>query len=342
MSIAEALRDKLIAPPARMAQPHIPSADAYRLYLQGRAATRQFTPTATLAGIRDFEEATSVDPRYAPAFGELAEDYALAGLYGWMVPGAVLGKAKAAATAALNLDPEQPSAHAALGIVEGIRDWNWSAAEKDFRTAIEVDPNDTFAREAYALAYLSPLGQWQAALDQLAQAEALDPLSPRIATAAGIVHYFRRDHDAAVKSFQRALNIDRGFAPAHLALGAVYDARREYALAIAEFQAGRDNWTAAASDAFLAHTYALSGRRAEAQKLLGGLLARRKDGEHVMAPSLAAVYIALGSPDQAIGWLEEGQKDHCSGLAFANVNPQLDPLRAHPRFAPLMRAMGLL
>lgn len=341
-SITEALRDKLVTLPPHLVEPHVPKPEVYQRYLQGRATTRQLTPAAILKGIHYFEEAAAADPRYAPAFGELAEHYALMALYGALVPEAGLGKAKAAALEALKLDPDQPSAHAAMGIVKGMLDWNWPAAESEFRTAIELDPNDTFAREAYALGFLTPRAQWDAALAQLAHAEALDPLSPRMMTATGMVYYLRHDYDSSLTKLQQALRTDPTYSPARLAIGAVHEARRDYAAAISAFRSGYDEWDANAADAALAHTYAVSGRRSDAERLLQDLIGRRKQGQRVWPSSIASIYAGLGKPNDAIQWLEEGLRERCSGIAFVNVNPRLDPVRDHPRFTSLVKTMGLL
>ena len=314
--------------------------EAYRLYLKGRLYWNKRTGEAIKKSIEYFDQAIEKDPGYALAYVGLADCYVVPA--NPQPPSEKMPKARAAAMRALELDETLAEAHTALARVLAVYDWDWAGAEKEFRRAIELNPRYAGAHQWYG-GYLEMMGRPDESLAERNKALELDPLSLTINFELGLAFYYARDYDQAIQQFQKTLELDANFPLVHAHLPAAYEQKGMYAEAIAGFQKGitlrgGTEWSFSMSG--LGHVYGVSGKKAEARAVLDELKQRSRQ-EYVPADSIALVYEGLGEKDQAFIWLEKAYEEHAFKMAWLKVEPQWDSLRSDPRFADLVRRMGL-
>jgi TolB-like protein/DNA-binding winged helix-turn-helix (wHTH) protein/Tfp pilus assembly protein PilF len=329
-----------LTPPEKV---HLASArpinsEAYEDYLKGH----YYGERNTRKGIAYFQQAIQKDPNYALAYAGLANSYISLGMPwgGDMSPKEVLPQAKAAATKALEIDDSLGEAHLALARVIQLHDWEWTLVEKEYRRALELNPNDAMAHNWYG-EYLQEMGRNEEASAQTRQALMLDPLSPASANELGYTFYTARQYDQAIRAFQRALELEPDYVDPHVGLGWVYGEKQMYGEAIAELEkavnlGNRHEFIVASLGKVLGD----SGRRQEARKLLEELEERSKH-RYISHCLIALVQIGLGERDQAVASLEQGYTDRDQWMLYLKVDPHLDDLRSDPRFKDLLRRVGL-
>ena len=325
----------------RLTKRYTESAEAYSLYLKGRYHWSKRTSEDLQKGIEYFQQAISKDPGYALAYTGLAESYAVLSLYSGLPAGETFPKAKAAALKALEIDDTLAQAHAVLATTYESFDWNFPAAEKEYRRAIALNPQYPTAHHWYS-AHLAIMGRSDEAIEEAKQALELDPLSLIINTWRTVSFYYARRYDAALESARKTVELDKNFPPAHLWLGAVLEQRKLFPEAITELQEavrlfGPRNEAVAA----LGHAYAVSGQREEALRSIEQLKLWSKQG---LDPSVIALVDAgLGRNDEAIEWLEKAYNARSFWLIQLGlkVDPRWDGLRADPRFQDLLHRIGL-
>jgi tetratricopeptide (TPR) repeat protein len=219
-------------------------------------------------------------------------------------------------------------------------DSDWRAAEQGFRQAIALNPGYATAHHWYG-DFLGGRGDLEGFLHEIRLAHALNPLSRQIGTEVGRALWALRRNDEAVTQLQQVLRADPAFAEAHVTLGRVYIQQGRLEEAIGEFQKGVELRGRDALDvAELAYTYAMAGRRSEAQRLLVELQSRSLR-EYFQPTVFAIVYMGLGQDGRAFDWLDRAVAEHDGWLAEAIFYPTFDPLRSHPRYAALLQALGL-
>jgi len=312
---------------------------AYREYLIGRHFWSRRDREAVKKGVQHFEKAVELDPGYALAHAALADSYVLSVTTRELSPKEAHPRARAAAVKALQLNPVLAEAHSTLAVVSLYYDWDWVSAERAFKHAIDLKPDDATAHQRYALA-LSLRGRFDDALREIRLARDLDPVSPIINTNVGYTLYWARRYQEAIVELRKALAFDPGFSATHGNLARVYVQTRAYAEAIAEFKKAHLLGGSSRVEAYLAHAYAVSGQTRESTKLLDDL----KDPSRPTYASpfdVALVYVGLGDHDQAFAWLQKAYDERDRDILSLKVNPVLDPLRSDPRFADLMRRMGV-
>lgn len=337
--VARALTLRLSAEEAeKLRRRYTDNAEAYQLYLMGRLLWNKRTAESIAKGIAYFDQAIERDANYALAYAGLAESYVLLPWYGGMPAREAFEKARAAATRALELDETLAEAHTALAYVAERYNWDWSAAEKGYRRALELHPNYPTAHQWYA-EYLVQVGRLDAATAEMTRALDLDPLSLIINTEMATVHFHARQYERAIAQARKALEIGPSFVPARLTLARSYMQKGMHQEAHAEFSKALEPDS---EDAFVlslvASNHAVEGDRRAAKKILERLLSRRRP---VPAEWIATVYAGLGENDRAFEWLERSCRAREPGLAWIKVHPGLDGLRADPRFAALVRCVGL-
>ena len=286
--------------------------------------------------IEHFEQAIAHDPNYALAHAGLADCYIMLYQYGDYSDKENIPRARAAATKALQIDPTLAEAHTSLGFVLYSERDN-SAAEREYKQALELNPNYATTYHRYS-SMLSSTGRPDEALQMIKRAQELDPLSLIINTALGQHYYLNRRYDEAIEQLRKTLEMDPTFIHARGYLGMAYLKRGMYEDAIKEIEKGRglsDNFSPPIVVVLRGYIYAVSGKRAEAQKILKDLIELRKR-RHVSAPHIALIYAGLGESDQAFAWLETAYKEKELGFGWLN-DPSLDSLRSDPRFADLVR-----
>jgi len=316
------------------------NSDAYLLYLQGRYRIGKATPPEIHAGMAAFRKAIDLDPTFALAHAELAEAYRRLPITSDVDPKEAFALAKAAANKALEIDDEVAEAHSVLGWVAFWYDWDWGAAEKEFRRAIELNPSVAEAHLGYGH-LLSNTGRDADAVEQGRLARELDPLSPLVNTiTAGFLAGAHRA-DEARAFLNRALEIDPDFWIAHYVRGNFALGAKDYPAAIAEFTHARDHSNGSMQAvSMLGYALATSGDRAGARALLDELSSKATQ-QYVPATSVATIYIALGDTDQTLAWLNRAYDERDVRMAFLKVDRRWDPLRADPRFVALAKRIGL-
>jgi TolB-like protein/DNA-binding winged helix-turn-helix (wHTH) protein/Flp pilus assembly protein TadD len=313
---------------------------AYESYLKGRFFWNKRTADGLKVAAAYFNQAVEEDPNYPQAYSGLADTYALLGdwQYAVMTPKEALPKAKAAAIKALELDSNLGEAHNSLAFCLDGFDWDFSAAEKEFRRAIELNPSYATAHHWYAW-HLSLLGRNSEAISEMKKAKDLDPLSLIINADLAELYLIAHSYDESIQQSRRTLEMDANFALAHNQLAQAYLQKQMFSEAIGELQkaielsGGSPTFTAN-----LARTYAAMGRRNEAMELLDDLRKHSSPG-YSRASEIAAVYVALGDNDRAMTWLEKGFEERFNPGVL--LRPGFDPIRADRRFQDLLRRIGL-
>lgn len=322
-----------------LAKHYTENTEAHLLYLKGRYNLDKRTGDATRKAIEFFQQAIEKDPGYALAHGGIAESYIGLSVTGNMLPRQAFPRAKQAAERALQIDPLLADAHTSLAITKFWQDWDWPGAEQGFKRAIEINPNYAHAREMYAH-LLSNLGRHTEALAEGSRALELDPLSLISNALRGQMLMFAGRYDDAVAHLQKAIDVEPNFWISHLTLGKVYERKKMYAQAIAEFER---SWQISGGSpepkSLLAYTYAVSGKRAQARRLLDELK-EMSTRQYVAPKHVALVYAGLGEKDEMFEWLEKAYQDRDISLTFIKVEPRWDEYRAEPRFADLLRRVG--
>jgi TolB-like protein/DNA-binding winged helix-turn-helix (wHTH) protein/Flp pilus assembly protein TadD len=315
-------------------------AQAYDSYLKGRYYWNQRTEAGLREAINYFKRSISIDPSNAEAYSGLADTYALAGdwEYGIMPPVEAFPLAKAAANEALALDDRLGAAHASLAFVLDLYYWDWSAAERQYKLAINLNPGYAVAHHWYAW-HLLVLGKNAEGMFEMRQAERLDPLSLIIRSDVGDALCSLHLFEESVQQGRKTLALDPNFAVGHFQLAEALVQERQYEAAIAEFQrAIALSGHLAAFDANLAHAYAVSGRKTEALKIAKDMEMRSSLNPSADA-NIALIYVGLGDLDQAIAWLNKAYDAHFNPSIL--IRPTFDRLRADARFRDLRHRIGL-
>jgi TolB-like protein/Tfp pilus assembly protein PilF len=340
--ISEQLRLKLSGEQKRrLAKRYTESTEAYQTYLKGRFYWNKRTLEGLRRGVEYFQQAIRLDPDYALAYAGLADSHLLMGSveYGALHPKEALQSAKIATLEALRLDGTLAEAHASLGYVR-LFDWDWSEAGKEYRKAVELNPNYATAHHWYAL-YLTAMGRHAEAEASIKRAQELDPLSLPIGVGVGWHFFLTRQYDRAIAEYQGALEMEPNFYMARLWLGLAYAHKGMFAEALEEY--GRATALSGGSPLALAaqaHTHALTGESKRARGLLEEL--QQLSEERYVSPYyIAAVHTALGEREEAFAWLDLAYENRSEGMVWLKVDPTLDSLRSSPRFTDLLRGVGL-
>ena len=337
--ISQSLRLKLTgAQEKQLVKRYTESAEAYDLYLKGRYHWNKRSEEGIRKAIEFFERAIARDPHYALPFSGIADAYTSLAFYGWLPPREAMRKAREAAGRALQLDDTVAEAHATLGDVRYLYDWDWAGAEEEFRRAIALNPGYATARQWYA-AYLVVLGRVHEAQAQIARAHSLDPLNPVISTDMGLTRYYAEDYAGAVEQYRKTLELDPEFLLAHIYLGLAHLHHGATEEAIREFElASRIAPGSADSIALLGYSFALTGRRRQAEAQLEKLTAMSKE-RFISTFPIAFVYVGLGDHDRAFEWLERAADERAGRLVYLRVERAFDPIRTDPRFPRLLERL---
>jgi serine/threonine-protein kinase len=250
-------------------------------------------------------------------------------------------KAKAAAEKALDLDESLAEALAPLAYARLLYDWDWAAADREFRRAIELDPNYATAHFWYGVC-LAAAGRFQEAIAETTRAQQLDPASPIINTGVSYVHHYARQDDEAIVHARKALDLTPDFPIGLLRLGVAFKHKGMFDEAIRTLQqATIVSGSSTGSLSQLGAAYASAGRVREANDVLDRLLGMARNGSAVSHP-IALVNSAFGDADRTFTWLDRAYDERSPGMAFLNVDPDFDRVRLDPRFTALVRRVGLI
>ena len=316
--------------------------EAYELYLKGRYAWNKRTPSDLQAAISYFNQALARDPGYALAYSGLADVFTVFPVYGAR-SGDVIPKSNMAARKALELDPTLAHPHAVLAGNYMEYDWDFAGGEAEYKKAFELDPNDASAHQWYAqdLGWIG--GREQEALAEVDRAHQLDPLSPIIAVDVGLVHSIVRKFDDAIATCKEAVAENPTFAQGHYCLMEAYWGKGMYPQVVEEYklvgQLGGDAKEVEFASA-LEQGFHAGGWKGALARGIEVRQAQRKAG-YASAFDIASLYAGLGEKDEAFRWLNAAYNEHDYQMESLRTDFRLDPIRSDPRFAELVRKVGL-
>jgi TolB-like protein/DNA-binding winged helix-turn-helix (wHTH) protein len=334
---------------------HPVNPEAYQAYLLGRYYWNMRTGEGLAKAGQYFGDAIQKDPNFALAYSGQADYFAYLTVLGGpeiMKPRDAMSRARTAAAKALQLDDSLAEAHASMGNILHNYDWNWTAAEGEYKRAIELNPNYAMAHHLYAH-LLIETGRQQESLAEAQRALELDPYSPFVNNGLARQYYLSRQYDKAAEQCLIGLQINPSYFPARIQLALAYEQTGKLPQAISELEqaaglmaGGGVPGTAQPPvdvpvvHALLGHAYAVSGRKADALKELSKLQAAAT--KRYIPPSyFALLWMGVGDNKQALTWLERGYKDRSEHMLYLGLEPLVDPLRVDPRFVSLLKQVGL-
>ena len=339
--ISEKLRLRLTGESSsRLGKRYTQSTEAYQDYLRGRYHLSRLMEGGLKKAIECFQGAIQRDPNYALAYAGLADSLGLLGFMGLAPAAEVMPEAKQAARRAVEIDDSLPEAHVALAGIFKNYDWDWAAAEREFKKALDLNSNYANGHRIYA-SYLAAVGRPEEALREIRLALELDPFSLPIRVESAYNSYMARNYERALEEALRTLDLEPEFAPAQSILGQIYERQGRYEEAVAALEKAR---TLAnehpATLAGLAQVLASAGRIEEA-RVFAGRLTESSRQQHVSPFWLAVAYAGIGERTAALGALEKAYEQHDVILVWLGTEPRLDSLRAEPRFIEILRCIGL-
>lgn len=327
---------------ARWQSPRRVDRAAHDAYLRGRYFWNQRTREGFAKALASFEEAIAADPDYALAHAGLADTYGLMAIQGYdlVPPHEAMPRARQAAQRALELDDTLAEPHASIAWVNFNYDWDFAAAEREFRRAIALNPGYATAHQWYAN-LLCILGRFDEAALEIGRALELDPLSRVINNEAGWPLGYLGRHEEAIAQYRRAMQLDPLYPTPHLATGLEYEDLGRYEDAIAEYRTfERLSGQGPTAAAYIAHAEARRGRPEEARRILRQIEAVDRTG-YVSPYEYALVHAGLGDREAMFAALERAFAERSDFLLYLGVDSAWREYRSDPRFAALLGRIGL-
>ena len=330
-SIVDALKVKLaVAPSARAPQ----NTGTYDLYLQGLYLSNKSDEESLRKSLTLFQRALERDPNFARAWTGIAKDWLyLADAY--VRPLEAYPKMREAASKALGLDERDAEAHTWLGETKRVLDRDVAGEEAEVNRALQLDRNSAAAHLFLAFGVYASRGEWEKAVSEMREAEKLDPLSPALSNWFAWIYLGNGQIDEAIRKAERTLQLDPNYIYRDPILATAYREKGDYARAIVLYKKAEE--ATGIPQAGLAITYAKMGRQSDARQILDELK-KMSATKYVAADVIASVYVALGEIDEAFRWMKRAFEQHA---AVSYFTPEFRPLRADPRFADLVRRMGV-
>ena len=340
-AIVESLKLKLTQEQQkRFTKRYTDNTEAYNLYLRGRYFWARYSKIWLLKSIEAFKQAIEIDPSYALAYCGMADAYfRLSNIY--YAPREALPKAKQAALKAVEIDDDLAEAHSSLGLVRVYYDHDWHGAKVEFKKSLELNPDLASAHQRYG-SCLCFLGHFEESINHYKHALTLDPFSLQLSTNLATNYYLMGQHETAINLLEETLELEPDYIPTRFVLGCTYIQQGDLRKAIEEFQyVYKLDEEAYMALGFMGYAYALAGKRAEAENMLGILtdISLRK---YVSPYSLAVIHLGLGRRDEVIEILERLFQERNDWLVWLKVSPELRILHDDPRFEDLLRRSGFL
>jgi TolB-like protein/DNA-binding winged helix-turn-helix (wHTH) protein/Tfp pilus assembly protein PilF len=338
--VAQALTLRLTRDERRLLTKHYTeNSEAYQAYLKGRYHWNKRSEEGFRKALDYFEQSIDKDPNFAQAYAGMADCYVLLSEWGVSSTAESASRGAEAVARALALDDTIAEAHASLALIKADLEWDFASAEKEFKRAIELNPNYAMAHSWYSC-FLTARERFDEASTEMKRAEEVDPVTAIIGTNVGWALYMSHKPDLAREAYRRTVELDPNFSGAHRGLGWSYELERKYPEAIAEFQKALKLDESPYNLASVGHAYAGSGDRVEAEKVLLKLKDMSKQ-RFVTSYFTAAIEASLGKRNEAIELLEKSYRERVGLLAFLKVDPWFDDLHSEPRFQDLIRRIGL-
>ena len=341
LAIVDSLKINLIGEEKKLlVKHHTQDAEAFNLYLEGRHSWFQRTLEGVQKGMQCFRQAIEKDPSYALAYSGIADCYSNLGFY-FLAPEEAFPKALAAAQRAIELDESLAEGHASRAFIKELYEWDWPGAEKEYKRAIELNPEYAVAHHWYAL-YLGAMDRWVESMAEAKKAAALEPLSSQFHLVFGVTLYQTRLYDQAVQEFKNIIQNDPTFFPAHFFLGWwTYPEMGKYEEAVIEAQKAIELTRGATiARASLGYAHAMAGKVEEAKKVLDELEEISKK-TYLSPVSVAVIHARLGEIDRAFKYLEKACEVRDHWMQYLNVLRMFDPLRGDPRYKALLAKLKL-
>lgn len=325
----------------RLAKRDTDNKEAYEAYIKGRYLWSRRNPADFKKSLDFFEQAIRLDPNYALAYTGAADCYQLFAVYRLMPVDEGFSKARNAAKKALEIDESLAEAHASLGYTLAFYDWNWSAAENEFKRAIELNPNYVTGRQWYS-EYLRVVGRFDEARLEIERAQELDPLSPVINADIAAYFYLTRQYDNAISQSQKLLESEPGFAWAYWFLFLNYESKGMEDESIEAYLKAAELFFGTSKDEIeeLKAAREQSGRKGFWEKRLEQM--DRPSAKHIyLAWDHLVCHLRLGDNARILEWMERSYKDRDKWIIYIKHDPHFDHLRPDPRFQDLLRRIGL-
>ncbi|MDQ6894262.1 MAG: protein kinase [Acidobacteriota bacterium] len=339
--ISEKLRIRLSGEQKhRLTKRSTKNTEAYQAYLKGRYYFEHRNEKVLETAIQYFNTAIEKDPSYALAYSGLADSYVVMTSYSVRPPKDAYPRGRAAAAKALELDEDLADPHASLGWIATHYDWDWRAAEREFKRAIELEPSYPATAHFWYAMLLSATSRHAEAIAEMKKAAELDPLAPVIQWNFARILVYARQFDAAIEAGRRAVELSPSLATSHGRLGLAYLARGMNEEAAVHFRKALALGPETPLALYYAAGLARCGGRTEAVAIIDKL-ERIAEKQYVLPFYFATLFESLGDRESTLAWLERAFDDHSWGMVFLNVDPFFDDLRPDPRFKDLLRRLKL-
>jgi tetratricopeptide (TPR) repeat protein len=312
---------------------------AYEAYLRGRVFLEQGGEENLRKALGEFTKASEIDGSYAASHAGIASYYAILPFYSQSSPADVLPRARAAARKSIELDGTLAEAHASLAYVYAYYEWDWTAAENEFRQAIALRPSFADAHFSYSR-FLAAGGRIEEALAEIGRARELDPRSLLLKANTALLFYFWGRYDEALADLIKVRDEDPKFSVAQWGIGLVYEQKGKLSEAVAELEKAVSLSASLNVRSSLGHAYGIAGKTEKAREILRLLEERSRTG-YVPSYYFALVHAGLGEKTEALDWLERAYQERSTILAYLQIDPRLTPLRSDPRFLDLARRIGV-
>jgi TolB-like protein/tRNA A-37 threonylcarbamoyl transferase component Bud32 len=343
LTIADRLKLTLLSDEkARLVKHSTDNLEAYNLYLLGRYFYFQITEESLNKAIQYFEQAIAKDPGYALAYVYQAGCYSALFGIGYLTPKETYPKAKKAIEKALELDEDLGEAHASLGYLKMVFDWDFAGAEHEFQRALKLSPGSIDVDFQYSL-YLAMMGRFDEAIAGFKRVVELDPATPaNYVYLGGFGYHLAGRYDEAIAQIKKGLDMDPSILYGQLFLASAYALKGMSGEAVAQADktlSASPNTEDIETLAFLGWVYAVSGQQEKARNLLNRMLDLRAR-RYADAYLIGEVYAGLGEKEKAFEWLSKAYKEHAGQMFCIKVDPWIDNLRSDPRYKELLRKIG--
>ena len=325
----------------RLTKHYTEDPEAYLLYREALHHFNKFTEEGLTTAIDYCRRAIEKDKKYGLAYAQLGRCYVFLGTI-HRGPRKTFPAARTYLSRALAIDAALADAHATLGIIHQFHDWDWTAAQRELKKGVDLDSNMPSWNPAYYGFYLAATGQFPEALAATRRSVELDPLAAPPRTILAQCHNWRREYDEAIAQAQKALELDPNYGSVYRELGLAYAEKAMHEQALQTLRKGLEcskghPWI----KGLLGYAYAKAGQPAEARRVLGELKESAANGRFGCAFAITRIHAALNEKEQAFEWLRKACDERDTFVVFIKVDPTMDNLRTDPRFAQVLKDMGL-